>query len=85
MVDLAATGQMDGVKLSLRLVDAAGKTWAQQDRDMTPALRFDLTLPADAPVGPYRIEGVAYDGATLAARVDATGASPSGLGSVAVE
>ena len=85
VVDLVAAGQMAGVKLSLRLVDDAGKTWAQQDREMAPDMRFDLTLPADAPPGTYRIEGVAYDGATLAARVDAAGASPSGLGVVEVE
>lgn len=85
VVDLTATGQMAGVKLSLRLVDEAGKTWAQQDQEMISTMRFELVLPPDAPAGTYRIEGVAYDGATLTARVDAQGLSPSELAQVDVE
>lgn len=85
VVELAAAGALDGVKLSLRLVDEAGKTWAQQDQELAQAMRFELTLPDDAPLGTYDIQGVAYDGATLAARVDAMGLSPSELTTVRVE
>ena len=46
IVDLTATGQVgDTTKFSLRLVDPAGKTWAQQDKASAPDLRFELALP----------------------------------------
>ena len=84
IVDLTATGRVgDAIKFSLRLVDPAGKTWAQQDKVSASALRFDSPSP-DAPPGDYTIQVVAYDGITGTTYGDSAGQSPTVVGMVAV-
>jgi hypothetical protein len=85
LVDLHAEGIVDGsVKMSLRLVDPAGKAQAQQDKDLLPALRYSLAVPTDAPDGAYSLSVVVYDGATGDAFPDQNGESPTTLSFVEV-
>ncbi len=85
VVDLRGEGDPEGgTKLSLRLVDDAGKTWAQVDKVFEPNMRFELELPSDAPVGPYTVSAVAYDTETLAPFSDGADQSPTMLSTITV-
>ncbi|MFN8493716.1 MAG: glycosyltransferase family 39 protein [Caldilineaceae bacterium] len=73
-VDATAIGKVDGSrKISLRVVDGAGKTWAQADTVLVASSRVELTLPADAPSGSYNVVAVVYDPKTLAPIPDQAG------------
>ena len=73
-VDATATGKVDGSrKISLRLVDGTGKTWAQADTVLVASSRVELTLPTDAPSGAYDLVAVVYDPKTLAPIPDQAG------------
>ncbi len=54
-----------GTKMSVRLVDAGGKTWAQVDKLVESSVRYELEVPQDAPSGSYDIVAVVYNGDTL--------------------
>jgi len=85
LVDMAAEGELDGTyALSLRLVDSEGKTQAQQDKALAPALRYSLDVPADAGAGTYSLSAVVYDAETLVSFPDQNGESPTTLSSVEV-
>ena len=85
LVDLHAEGQVDGsIKMSLRLVDAEGKTQAQQDKDLLSDLRYSLAVPGDAVEGSYALSVVVYDGATQTPFMDQDGESPTTLSHVEI-
>jgi 4-amino-4-deoxy-L-arabinose transferase-like glycosyltransferase len=72
------------------LVDAERRVWARDDVRGFPAARwragdtvyltFPLAVPADAPVGAYRVAAGAYDRATLGRLPIGTAADPVDLG-----
>ena len=73
-VEMTMNGAIDNTrKLSARLVDPSGVTSAQTDKPLAPTMRFDLTLPADAAMGVYKLVVVLYDAQTLASIPDNTG------------
>lgn len=84
IVDLTATGNFANTKLSLRLVDEDGKSWAQVDKELAEDLRFELNLPVDAPPGVYTISAVVYSGDTGAPLLDQQTQSPTSLSAVQV-
>ena len=86
LVDIAFTGNPEpNAKMSLRLTDAGGKTWAQMDKQVSPQIRFELEVPDDAPVGVYTVDAVLYDGESLAPFPDQDGNTVSTLSSVEIE
>ena len=88
LVNMATAPQagaaVKGVKLSLRLVDANGATFAQQDKDIRPTLRWTLTLPDTVAPGIYDLVAVLYRGDTLEALPDGEGQLQSQLSTVEV-
>lgn len=53
------------LKLSVRLIDASGNVFAQNDVTVEPAVRLGLLAPPDLAAGAYSIGAVLYDPETL--------------------
>lgn len=86
LVDVTFDGRPEpNAKLSLRLTGDDGMAWAQVDKQVAPALRFELAVPADAPPNDYALDAVLYDGETLAPYPDQDGKPTSTLSTVRVE
>ncbi len=74
LLGLSAAGQVDGsLKISTRVLDAAGTLVAQADTDLTETLQVELMLADDIVPGDYRIWVVVYDPVTLAPLPDQVG------------
>jgi hypothetical protein len=64
-VELAAQGEMDGRKWSVRLEDGSGQAVAANDRPVLPFDRIGLLVPPDTVAGEYALTVRSYDGASL--------------------
>jgi hypothetical protein len=84
-VDVAATHIGDTpLKLSLRLLNEAGESVAQNDQEFQPTMRFRLPIAAEASPGRYTLAAVLYDPNTLSALPDEHGAPIVALSEVEV-
>lgn len=73
IVTMNAQGQVDSsLKISTRLVDAAGTVVAQTDKFLTADIDVELTVPPETQPGAYEVVVVVYDPATLHPLPDAT-------------
>lgn len=74
-VDVNATIESDAPrKLSLRLLNAAGESIAQNDQVFAPTMRFRLVIPEETTPGQFTLVAVLYDPDSLAALPDQQGA-----------
>ncbi|RIK41685.1 MAG: hypothetical protein DCC55_11185 [Chloroflexi bacterium] len=66
VVTMNARGQVDGsLKISTRLVDAAGAVVAQADEFITKEIDVELPVPPETEPGAYKVVVVVYDPETL--------------------
>lgn len=72
------------LKLSLRLLNAAGESVAQNDVDVADAVRLGLFAPPDLPPGAYTLAAVLYDPTTLEPRLTDSGQQAGVLAEIAV-
>ena len=85
-VELMATGQTDNsLKLSLRLVNAAGQVVAENDTGLNAHISLGLFLPPDAPPGQYTLAAVVYDPKTLAPLKDVAGHDMAPIAEIPVQ
>jgi hypothetical protein len=74
----------DGLKWSVRLVDAQGSAIAMSDRALGPDDQFGLFVPPGTIPGLYSVVGVAYDPQTLAPLTNEDGQEAAHLFDVTV-
>lgn len=73
------------LKLSMRLIDAAGHVIAQHDVNAEPAQRLGLFVPPAAAPGPYQLSAVLYDAVTQQVIADQNGSEQATLAQVEIK
>ncbi|MFN8490798.1 MAG: glycosyltransferase family 39 protein [Caldilineaceae bacterium] len=85
-VELTATGRTDSsLKLSARLVNAAGQVVAQNDTGLSEHISLGLFLPPDAQPGAYTLAAVVYDPNTMQPLKDVTGQEMASVATIQVQ
>jgi hypothetical protein len=84
LVNMKLSGQLDGRKLSVRLVDAANNKIVQ--KDLAPAAEMELALliPPEAAAGDYQLQLVAYDAETQEVFSDSNGQDTTQVATIRV-